>query len=119
VIVTYHDPCNTARAGGIIEEPREIIRAVVNDFREMPADTIRERTFCCGAGGGLLTDEIMELRMKGGGPRAEACRSTGANYLSTPCAICKAQLPYVMDYYKLEVTVGGVSDLVGKALVLK
>jgi Fe-S oxidoreductase len=119
VSVTLHDPCNYARAGNLIEEPRYILKQVVNDFREMPADTIKERTFCCGGGGGLLTEEIMELRMKGGMPRAEAVRSTGANYLAAPCAIDKAQLPLVMDYYELKVQVGGIHDLVGKALVMK
>ena len=51
--MTYHDPCNLARSGGLIEEPREILRAAVNDFREMPDNTIRQNTFCCGGGGGL------------------------------------------------------------------
>jgi len=118
VIVTYHDPCNPARAGGLLEEPRQIIRACCKRFVEMPENTIREKTFCCGAGGGLLTDEIMPLRMAGGKPRAEACRFTGANYLATICAICKAQLPEVMKHHKVDAAVGGVHDLVGKALVL-
>ncbi|MGC8811523.1 MAG: heterodisulfide reductase-related iron-sulfur binding cluster, partial [bacterium] len=77
-LVTYHDPCNVARAAGYFEPPREIIKATCNHFIEMPGDTIREKTFCCGAGGGLLADEIMEIRLAGGKPRAEACRSTGA-----------------------------------------
>jgi Fe-S oxidoreductase len=118
VLVTYHDPCNVARAGQLTEEPREIIHAVCNRFVEMPANTIREKTFCCGSGGGLLTDEIMPVRWAGGKPRAEACRFTGANYLATPCAICKAGLPEVMKHWKVDCTVGGVHDLVSKALIL-
>lgn len=117
VVVTYHDPCNPARAGSLLEEPREMIRATCGKFIEMPRDTIREKTFCCGAGGGLLTDEIMPIRMAGGRPRAEACRSTGATYLATPCAICKAQLPEVMKHWKVNVRVGGVHDLFVKAMV--
>ncbi len=116
--VTYHDPCNLARAGALIEEPREILRAVVNDFREMPADTIRQRTFCCGAGGGLLTDELMDVRMKGAKPRVEAFQASGANCLATPCAICKAQLPVAFQHYGVEAQVVGVMDLLGKAMVL-
>ena len=91
-LVTYHDPCNPARAGQLIEEPREILRACCNNFVEMPADTIREKTFCCGAGGGLLTDELMPIRMAGGKPRAMAVKHVKANFLATICAICKAQL---------------------------
>ena len=117
-LVTYHDPCNSARAGYLIEEPREIIRAVCNRFIEMPANTIREKTFCCGAGNGLLTDELMPIRMAGGKPRALAVKYTGANYLATVCAICKAQLPESMHYWDVPVKVGGVIDLLARALKL-
>lgn len=118
LVVTYHDPCNVARAGGMLEEPREILRAVVSDFREMPADTIRELTFCCGGGGGMLTDELMDIRMKGALPRVEAFRTTGANFLATTCALCKAQLPVAFQYYGVEAQVGGVIDLLGMATVI-
>jgi Fe-S oxidoreductase len=117
-LITYHDPCNTARAGMVIEEPRQIIRAVANRFVEMPANTIREKTFCCGAGGGLLTEELMPIRMAGGKPRAMAVKHTGANYLATVCAICKAQLPESMHYWDVPVKVGGVIDLLSRALKL-
>jgi Fe-S oxidoreductase len=117
-IVTYHDPCNPARAGQLIEEPRTIIRACCNNFVEMAADTIRERTFCCGAGGGLLTDELMPVRMAGGKARAMAVKQVQANYLATICAICKAQLPESMHYWDVPVEVGGVIQLLGNALKL-
>ena len=67
---------------------------------------------------GLLTDEIMPIRMAGGKPRAEAVRYVGADYLATPCAICKAQLPESMHYWDVPVKVGGVIDLLHKALIL-
>ena len=124
VKVTYHDPCNVARASnaklrmGMFEWPREMIRNSCNNFVEMHKDTIREKTYCCGAGAGLLADELMPLRMAGGRPRAEACRAVGANYLATPCAICKANLPLVMEHWKVPAEVGGVHDLFMKALIL-
>jgi Fe-S oxidoreductase len=117
--VTYHDPCNVARAAGYFEPPRNIIQATCNHFMEMHPDTIREKTYCCGAGGGLLADEIMEIRLAGGRPRAEACRQTGANYLATICAICKANLPEVMKHHRVDCEVGGVHDLLGRAIVLR
>jgi Fe-S oxidoreductase len=61
----------------------------------------------------------MEIRLSGGKPRAEACRSTGANYLATICAICKANLPEVMKHHQVNCEVGGVHDLLGRALVLR
>lgn len=117
--VTLHDPCNYARGSLLLDPQRYILKHAVTEFREMPPDTIREKTFCCGGGGGLLADEIMDLRMKGGRPRAEAVKASGAKILAAPCAICKAQLPKVMEYYKLNVQVSGVLDLVGKALIIE
>jgi Fe-S oxidoreductase len=115
-VVTYHDPCNPARAGQLVDEPREILRACCNHFVEMPADTIREKTYCCGGGGGLLTDEIMPIRMAGGKPRAMAVKHVKASYLATICAICKAQLPEVMKYWDVPVQVGGVIELFTNAI---
>ncbi|MBC8246738.1 MAG: (Fe-S)-binding protein, partial [Deltaproteobacteria bacterium] len=60
--VTYHDSCNTARGMGLMDEPRYIINNVCNHFYEMPPNTIREQTFCCGSGSGLNAGEHMELR---------------------------------------------------------
>lgn len=117
-LVTYHDPCNTARAGQIVEEPRQVLRACCNRFIEMPSNTIREKTFCCGAGGGLLTDELMPIRMAGGKPRAMAVKHVKANFLATVCAICKAQLPEVMKFWDVPAEVGGVIQLLGNALKL-
>lgn len=123
VIVTIHDPCMWARSGDIIDESRTVINAVCNKVVEMDANTIKEKTFCCGGGGGLLTEEIMELRMKGGLPRAMAVKdvveSDKVSYMTTTCAIDKAQLPLVMEYYELPVEVGGIHDLVSKAIILE
>lgn len=116
LVVTYHDPCNPARAGQLLDEPREIIRGSCNNFIEMPRDTIRENTFCCGAGGGLLTEEVMPIRMAGGKPRAMAVKYTQANYLATICAICKAQLPELMKYWEVPVEVGGTLQLLTNAI---
>ncbi len=115
--ITLHDPCNMGRGAGLLEEPREILKAVSTDFREMTPN--REQSFCCGGGGGLLADEIMEFRMKAGIPKAESVKKTGAKYVAAPCAICKAQLPLVMKHYGLDVEVGGVMDLVSRAIELE
>ncbi|MCC8194378.1 MAG: (Fe-S)-binding protein [Deltaproteobacteria bacterium] len=121
--VTFHDSCNPARAMGLLEEPREILRAVCNNFVEMPENTIRERTFCCGAGSGLNTDEIMELRMRSGMPRGNALRhvqlTRGVNMLSCICALDRATLPPLADYWAPGVGVCGLHELVANALVMK
>ena len=55
--VTYHDPCYLGRWNGVFEEPRYLIRASKGViYGEMPRS--RERSFCCGGGGGQLFYEI-------------------------------------------------------------
>jgi Fe-S oxidoreductase len=119
---TYHDSCNTARAMGLLEEPRYILDHVV-DWVEMPENTIREQTFCCGSGTGLNTDEIMELRMRSGFPRANAVKYVhdkhDVNMLSCVCAIDRATLTSLMNYWNPTVGVCGVTELVGNAIILE
>jgi Fe-S oxidoreductase len=122
-VVTFHDSCNTSRAMGLLEEPRYILRSVCNRFYEMPENTIREQTFCCGSGSGLGTDENFEMRMRGGLPRANAVKYVkeqhGVNLLACICAIDKATLPALMEYWVGGVEVAGVHELLGNALVLE
>jgi Fe-S oxidoreductase len=121
--VTFHDSCNPARAMGLLEEPRYILRNVCRQFYEMPENTIREQTFCCGSGAGLGTDENIEMRLRGGLPRANAAKYVrdkyGVNLLTCICAIDKATLPTALEYWTPGVEVGGVHELVGNALVMK
>jgi len=121
--VTFHDSCNPARAMGLIEEPRYVIRNTCNNFFEMPENTIKEQTFCCGSGAGLGTDENFEMRMRGGLPRANAVKYVhekhDVNLLTCICAIDKATLPPLMEFWVPEVGVGAVHELVGNALIMK
>lgn len=121
--VTFHDSCNPARAMGLFEEPRYIIRSVCEQFHEMPENTIREQTFCCGSGSGLNADENMEMRLRGGLPRANAVKHVhethGVNTLACICAVDRATLPPLMDYWVPGVDVAGVHELAGNALVMK
>jgi hypothetical protein len=50
--ITYHDPCNIARAGRITEEPREILNTICEDFVEMTPN--RTENYCCGGGAGTV-----------------------------------------------------------------
>ena len=121
--VTFHDSCNPARGMGILEEPRYVIKNVCNNFYEMPPGTIREQTFCCGSGAGLNAGENMELRMRGGLPRANAVKFVhekhDVNMLACICAIDRAVLPNLMEYWVPEVDVTGVHEMVANALVFE
>jgi len=121
--VTWHDSCNVARGMGMLEEPRYVLKNVVKNFVEMPEDTIREKTFCCGSGTGLNASENMEMRMRAGYPRANAVKYVadhyGVNMLGNVCAIDRASLKALVEYWVPSVGVCGLHELVANALVMK
>jgi Fe-S oxidoreductase len=116
--VAYHDPCNFGRSCGITEEPRIIMKAACEDFREMTPNG--HQNWCCGGGGGLSAmDDILEFRMNvSGRKKLEQIDDTGANFCAAPCSNCKRHLAQLMEYHKRDVTIGGVHDVVFRALVL-
>jgi [DsrC]-trisulfide reductase subunit K len=116
--VTYHDPCNIARSGWIVNQPRQLLRSFVGDFVEMQPQG--RENYCCGGGGGLVSlDETHEFRMQVSGKlKAEQIAASGAQIVATPCANCKKQLRELVDYYKLPVQIVGVHDLVLRAIEL-
>jgi len=128
--VTFHDSCNVARAsrmgnkaGGQFVLPRDVIKAACNNYFDMPANTVGEATFCCGGGGGLLTDDLIELRTKGALPRMQALKEVSdkhqITHMAAICAICKSQFAKVLPYYGFEMDqIISVHQLVGDALVM-
>jgi Fe-S oxidoreductase len=129
-VVTFHDSCNVSRGsrmgkrpGGQFTMPRDLLRAACNRYVDMAPETICENTFCCGGGGGLLTDDLIELRVKGALPRVEALKRViddhGVTHMAAICAICKSQFSKVLPYYGMGMDmIVSVHQLLGDALVL-
>ncbi len=116
--VTYHDPCNQARSGGIVEEPRYLLRLAVMDFREMIPHGAEN--FCCGGGGGALSmPEFRQRRLEAGRMKADQIRATGAKVVATSCHNCIDQIIELSRHYNLGVKVQNVCGIVANALVIK
>lgn len=128
--LTFHDSCNVARAsrmgdwaGGQFDIPRAILRTVCNHYFDMAPETIREQTLCCGGGGGLLTDELMDVRTKGAMPRMralqEVAEENGVTHMAAICAICKAQFSKVLPQYGFDrEAIVSVHQMVSNAIIL-
>jgi Fe-S oxidoreductase len=115
--ITYHDSCNLARTSGIYQEPRLILNAVAEDFREMTPHGLEN--YCCGGGGGLVAlDEYNDKRMRAGKPKADQIRKTGAQTVVAACENCRLQLGDLNSYYKLNVQVSPLADVIVKAMRL-
>lgn len=89
--VTYHDPCYLARVNGIHDAPRAVLATALGatgaaaDLREMPRN--REKTSCCGAGGGRMwMEEDPQQRVST--VRVTEALATGAKTVAVGCPFC-------------------------------
>ncbi len=115
--VTFHDSCNNARSCGLTEEPRELLRLVCGDFREMYPN--RAENYCCTGGGGAMSmSEYTPRRLKSGKVKAEQLEATGASVVVTSCHNCVDGLQDVIRHYKLDMKVTQLVNLVANAIVV-
>jgi len=113
--LTYHDPCQIARNGGVIEEPREVIRGLTPDFVELRPN--RADNWCCGGGGGLVALGEKDFRMKSARVKAVQMKASGAAIITTACENCHSQLTDLNEHYGLGMKVEFLSKLVADALI--
>lgn len=112
--LTYHDPCQIGRNGGIYEAPRYIISHLTENFVELQPN--RELNWCCGGGGGLVSMDEHEFRMKSSRVKAEQVKASGASMICTACENCRSQLTDLNEHYTLGIKVESLTDLVAHAL---
>jgi Fe-S oxidoreductase len=115
--VTYHDPCNQGRNGGIVVEPRYILSKTVADFREMIPSG--QENFCCGGGGGMLSmTEFTNRRLAASRVKAEQIKATGAKIVATSCHNCLDGLAEGCRHYKVPAEIKNLCELVADAIVI-
>ena len=84
--MTYHDPCYLGRHNEIYQPPRELLEATGAQITEMPRN--KERSFCCGAGGGRMWMEE-KLGTAINLNRVDEAIATGAAELAVACPFCR------------------------------
>ncbi|MDI6843737.1 MAG: (Fe-S)-binding protein [Anaerosomatales bacterium] len=115
--VTYHDPCQIARNGGIFEQPRDVVKALTDDFVDLVPN--RAEQWCCGGGGGIVAiEEMRDVRLKSGSKKVEQLRASGASVLACPCENCRLQIEDLNELHGLGLQVRQVIDLVVEAMPL-
>jgi Fe-S oxidoreductase len=116
--VTYQDPCNVSRNGGLWEEAREAIAFLAEDFRDMSPS--REYNHCCGGGGGIIPmgGEFKAGRVASGKVKAEQIRATGAKMVITSCHNCFDQANDLSKEYNLGVKVVSFKELICDLMII-
>lgn len=85
----WYDPCHLGRVDGVLEPPRRVLAACVEDTVELSRN--REESLCCGSGGGLKTafpDQAVSI----GRRVVELARDAGATALVTACPWCETNI---------------------------
>jgi Fe-S oxidoreductase len=87
--MAYHDPCHLGRMLGIIEEPRQILRALGIEVVEMEHHGIFST--CCGGGGGLI-DVDRNMAVEVSKNRVRDAVAVGVDTIVTACPTCQPTL---------------------------
>ncbi|MBF0398264.1 MAG: (Fe-S)-binding protein [Desulfobacterales bacterium] len=116
--VTYQDPCNVSRNGGLWEEPRKLISYLADDFRDMSPN--REYNHCCGGGGGYIPmgPQVKSRRLAAGKVKAEQIKKTGAKIVISPCHNCFDQISDLNKEYNLGIHVVSFKELLCEMMIV-
>ncbi len=114
--LTFHDPCQLVRRGGVIEQPRNLIKLIASQFVEM-ADH-GSMNWCCGAGGGVSANERAEaIRLKAFQRKKSQLDEIQVDGLVTACANCRIQLEEGLEVNDMDLPVIGLTELLVEHLV--
>jgi Fe-S oxidoreductase/FAD/FMN-containing dehydrogenase len=112
--LTYHDPCDLGRNGGIFDEPRYIIGRIPGlNFVEMEDN--REYCTCCGSGGDLLASN-QELALAIARRKVDEILSTGTQTVATACPSCVRAIHMAKTAARVKLDVLDITELLWKAM---
>ena len=111
--LTYHDPCQIARRGGVVKEPRNLIKMLATDYREMEDNGVMN--WCCGGGGGVSANErAKELMVRVFDKKKSQIQALGVDTLVTACANCRMVLEEDLEENEMEMEVLGLTELLAE-----
>jgi len=116
--LTMHDPCNLARKSGVIQQQRNLMDLVADQFVDL-----REHgkwQWCCGAGGGVSSNErAEELRLKAFRRKKAQIEEVAPERIVTMCATCRTQLEEGLEHYNMDIPIVGLTEMLAEHLVTK
>ena len=112
--VTFQDPCNIVRGGGLHEKSRQVVNMICERFVEMEPN--REHNYCCCAGGGVINcgppykaQRIASNRIKA--EQLFAAKVRGAKVVITPCHNCHHGIEDINHHYGVGMEVKFLGDI--------
>ena len=113
--LTYHDPCQISRRGGVIDEPRHLIDMFSDDFVEMPDHG--KMNWCCGAGGGVSTNERAdEIRLKVFQRKKDQLDEIKPDAIISACSNCRIHLEDGLEEYGMDIPLMSLTETLAEHL---
>ncbi len=113
--LTYHDPCQISRRGGVIDEPRNLINMFSENFVEMPDGG--KMNWCCGAGGGVSANERAdEIRLKVFQRKKEQLDEVRPDAILSACSNCRIHLEDGLEEYNMDIPLLSLTETIAEHL---
>jgi len=113
--ITYHDPCQIARRGGVIDEARNLIGMVSDNFVEMP--DAGKMNWCCGAGGGVSANERADdIRLKVFERKKAQLDEVKPDAIMSACSNCRIHLEDGLEEYNMDIPLLSLTETIAEHL---
>jgi Fe-S oxidoreductase len=113
--LTYHDPCQISRRGGVVKQPRNLLNMLAEDFVEMPETGTMN--WCCGAGGGVSSNERAdELRLKVFNRKKQQLDAIHPDAIISACSNCRIHLEDGLEEYGMDMPVLSLTETIAEHL---
>jgi len=113
--LTYHDPCQIGRRGGVMEQPRHLLNELARDFVEMPE--AGQMNWCCGAGGGVSSNERADdLRLTAFQRKKSQLDQIKVDGLVSACSNCRIHIEDGLEHYHMDLPVLSLTETLAEHL---
>jgi Fe-S oxidoreductase len=107
--VSFHDPCQISRRGGLDAPARRLLAGVAADVVEQPESGAMG--WCCGGGGGVSANHrAEELRLKVFTAKKRQIEAVAPRQLVTACANCRNVMEEAIDHYQMDLIAEHLED---------
>jgi Fe-S oxidoreductase len=116
--LSMHDPCNLARKSGVIDQQRNLVNLVAENFVDLKEHG--KFQWCCGAGGGVSSNERADaLKMAAFKRKKAQIEEVSPERMVTMCATCRTQLEEGLEEFNMDIPVVGLTEMIADHLVEK
>jgi Fe-S oxidoreductase len=116
--LSMHDPCNLARKSGVIQQQRNLMDLIAEDFVDLKEHG--KYQWCCGAGGGVSSNErAEELKITAFKRKKAQIEEVEPDRMVTMCATCRTQLEEGLEEFNMDIPVVGLTEMIADHLVEK